>query len=258
MFAACLVISIVFHTIIAAFLISYKTDPKNISTVSVQQVSLVGNLKFGTDAVHTAKANKSFLNITRSKQNETTSRAENLYPRSKSSEMPKALETKAGNLTESTLPGNSSKLVNEEGRGKGALSEPTGVGIGSGTGEGKYTHDGSTLTETKDVIKKARIINQLDIRYDETSRRRGEEGKVGILLEIDSLGNPRNIKIAKSSGYPRLDRVALNGIRSSHFSPTLKSGRPVNSQIEYTIIFRLDDANSGLKVVEDDKVNILE
>ena len=114
------------------------------------------------------------------------------------------------------------------------------------------------MTDTKDGIIKARIINQLDIRYDEVSRRRGEEGAVGILLEIDSSGNPRNIKIAKSSGYPRLDRIALNGIRSSRFSPTLKSGRPVNSQIEYTIIFRLDDTPSGLKVVEDDKVNILE
>ena len=149
--------------------------------------------------------------------------------------------------------------ASEEGGGKGALtSGPTDIGIGSGKGEEKYTHAGNTLTDTKDGIIKARIINQLDIRYDEVSRRRGEEGAVGILLEIDSSGNPRNIKIAKSSGYPRLDRIALNGIRSSRFSPTLKSGRPVNSQIEYTIIFRLDDTPSGLKVVEDDKVNILE
>jgi protein TonB len=81
---------------------------------------------------------------------------------------------------------------------------------------------------------------------------------VSILLEIDRSGNPRNVKIGKSSGFPRLDRVALNGIRSSRFSPTLKSGRSVDSQIEYTIIFRLDDTHSSLKVVEDDKVNILE
>ena len=258
-FAACLLISIVFHTIIAAFLISYKTDPKNISNGSVQQVSLVGSLKLGTNAVHAPKSNKSFLSILRPKQNETTSRAEDLQPSSKSSETAKSLDTKAGILSESTLSGNSTKPASEEGGGKGALtSGPTDIGIGSNKGEEKYTQAGNTLTDTKDGIIKARIINQLDIRYDEVSRRRGEEGNVGILLEIDSLGNPRNAKIAKSSGYPRLDRVALNGIRSSRFSPTLKSGRPVNSQIEYTIIFRLDDTPSGLKVVEDDKVNILE
>jgi protein TonB len=102
------------------------------------------------------------------------------------------------------------------------------------------------------------MLNGPDIRYDETSRRRGEEGSVSINLEIDKSGNPRNVKIKQSSGYPRLDRVALNGIRSSRFSPTMKSGMPVDSQVEYTIIFRLDDMRSGLKVVEDDKVNILE
>ena len=258
-FAACLVISIVFHTIIAAFLINHKTGHKNISTSSVQQVSLVGNLKFGTDAVHAPKSNKSFLSILRPKQNETTSRAEDLQPSSKSLETAKSLDTKAGNLSESTLSGNSTKPASEEGGGKGALtSGPTDIGIGSGTGEEKYAHAGSTVTDTKDGIVKARLVNGPDIRYDETSRRRGEEGRVSILLEIDRSGNPRNARIAKSSGYPRLDRVALNGIRSSRFSPTLKSGRPVDSQIEYTIIFRLDDVNTNLKVVEDDKVNILE
>jgi len=38
----------------------------------------------------------------------------------------------------------------------------------------------------------------------------------------------------------------------------MKSGRPVDSEVEFTIIFRLDDIRTGLKVVEDDKVNILE
>jgi TonB family protein len=147
----------------------------------------------------------------------------------------------------------------EEDVGKSALtSEPTDIGIGSEKGEEQYTHSGSHMNGTQGKIIKARIINQLDISYDETSRKRGEEGKVSILLEIDRSGNPRNIRLAESSGYPRLDRVALNGIRASRFSPTLKSGRPVVSQIEYTIIFTLDDMRSNLKVVEDDKVNILE
>jgi TonB family protein len=258
-FAACLVISIGFHIIIAAFVISYKPVPKNISAVFVQEVSLVGNLKFGTDAVHTPKSNKSFLSILRPKQNETTSRMESLHSRSNYSETPKAIETKADSPSERSQPGSSSKPVSEEGRVKDAPSSGlSGIGIGSGTGENKYTQAGSAVTDTKDGIIKARLVNQPDIRYDETSRMRGEEGEVSIRLEIDRSGNPRNVKIGKSSGFPRLDRVALNGIRSSRFSPTLKSGRPVDSEIEYTIIFWLDDRHSSLKVVEDDKVNILE
>jgi TonB family protein len=258
-FAACLVISIVFHTIIAAFLISHKTVPKNISDVPVQQVSLIGSLKFLTDVVNAPESNNSFRRILKSKQKDTTSRAENLQTSSNSPETTKTLDAKAGNLSESSQTVTSAKPLRENLGGNGAsISEPEGTGKGNNKGEENYTHAGNALTAAKGEIIKARLLNGPNIHYDETSRRRGEEGRVSILLEVDRSGNPRNVRLAGSSGYPRLDRIALNGIRSSRFSPTMKSGRPVDSQIEYIIIFRLDDMNSDLKVVEDDSVNILE
>jgi protein TonB len=97
----------------------------------------------------------------------------------------------------------------------------------------------------------------MNIRYDETSRRRGEQGTVHIKAEIGKKGEILKAVIVSSSGYPRLDRIAVNAIRSASFTPTLRNGDPVKSEVEYKIVFRLDERNS-LKVVEDDNVRILE
>jgi TonB family protein len=257
-FITCLVISVVFHTIIAAFLISHKTVPKNIPDVPVQQVSLIGSLRSVTGSLQTPKANKSSRGILSQKQNAAAG-SEKPQASSNNFEVTRLLDAKSDKLSESAHTENSTMPAGKESGEKSFhLPGPAGTGKGNSKGEGDYTTAGNALTAAKDEIIKARLLNGPNIHYDETSRRRGEEGRVSILLEIDRSGNPRNVKLAESSGYPRLDRIALNGIRSSRFSPTLKSGRPVDSQIEYMVIFRLDDIGSDLKVVEDELVNILE
>jgi periplasmic protein TonB len=258
-FAACLVISIGFHIILAAFVISHKSVPKNISTVSIQQVSLVGNIKSGSDALQRAKVSKPVGYIPRPKQNETASGLENMHPGTNPSGTPKSPDAKTVNPSERAELGNTSKPLMEEEGGEGtSTSKSTDTGTGIGKGEEKHSPDGSNVAGAQFGNIKARLVNQPDIRYDEASRIRGEEGKVSILLEIDRSGNPRNVRLTESSGYPRLDRVALNGIRSSRFSPTLKSGRPVKSEVEYIIIFSLKAEKSSMMIYEDRNVRILE
>jgi TonB family protein len=259
LFAACLVISIGFHIILAAFIISHKPVSKNTLTVSVQQVSLVGIIKSGSEAIKRARTNKPVWDIPGPKQDETASGLKNIHSGTNYLDTPKLIDVKAGNPPERSNPGNTLKPPSqEEGRGDTTTPGATGTGTGKGKGEERGAPDGTVLTGAQNGIIKAHLVNQPDIRYDETSRRRGEEGSVEILLEIDRSGNPRNVRLTESSGYPRLDRVALNGIRSSRFSPTLKGGRPVESEVAYVIIFRLKDEKSSMMIDEDRNVRVLE
>jgi TonB family protein len=250
LFAACLILSIGFHAVIAAFVITHKPSERNTSSTFVQQVSLVERLKTGAGAVK-PKTDKDVLKFPGTEQSKTSSGPDNIKAVINSTDAEHPSESKADSSDKVSTPGND----------KGAASPSAGTaGTGEevGAGKDKYAHSGDAGSGNRYGITKARLLKGLDIRYDETSRRRGEEGSVSIDLVIDKSGNPRNVRIKQSSGYPRLDRVAMNGIRSSRFSPTMKSGRPVDSQVEYTIIFRLDNTSSGLKIVEDDRVNILE
>ncbi len=248
-FAVCLVLSIGFHLIIAAFVIAYKPSDKHTSPAFVQQVSLVERLKFGTDALKT-KAYKDVRKFPGPEQSKTSG-PDNIKSSINSYDKEHLSESKTDSPAGISNSGDD--------KGGAALSVgAAGTGVEGGAGNEKYAHSGDAGSGTGYGITKARLLKAPDIMYDEISRRRGEEGSVSIDLVIDKSGNPRNVRIKQSSGYPRLDRVAMNGIRSMRFSPTKKSGRPVDSQVEYTIIFRLDDTSSGLKVVEDDKVNVLE
>ncbi len=259
LFAACLVISIGFHIILAVFIISHKPVSENIPVVSVQQVSLVGNIKSGLKSIVIAETNKPIRDIPSPMLEKISSGLEKIRPGTNSSDMSRPLDAKTENSSAGSGLGNASKPVNEEKEEKGSpASGLSGTETVRGNGGDNHVPVSRTLNGAQYGITKAHLINQPDIRYDEMSRRRGEEGNVGVALEIDRSGNPRKVRLTESSGYPRLDRVALNGIRSSRFSPTMKSGRPVESEVEYTIIFRLKDEKSGMMIEEDRNVRILE
>ncbi|HEY9160451.1 MAG TPA: energy transducer TonB [Desulfomonilia bacterium] len=258
LFAACLLLSIGFHVIIAGLVIAYKPAGKRLPFVFVQNVSLVESLRSGTDAIKKSGEDKTVWKIPGPEKVDTASGPENVQSVRGSSYMKEALDAQAHDVSEISRSGNVyTNPANEKG-GEALEAGTAGQGTKGANGENEYALAGGAPGGIQYDVTKARLLKAPDIRYDEISRRRGEEGSVSIDLEIDKSGNPRNVKIKRSSGYPRLDRVAMNGISSSRFSPTMKSGRPVDSEVEFTIIFRLDDIRTGLKVVEDDKVNILE
>jgi len=73
-------------------------------------------------------------------------------------------------------------------------------------------------------------ITAMDISYPYISRKRGEEGDVWAEALIGSDGRLIDVKIVKSSGYQRLDRAVLEGLKKSRIKPALENGRPVQSR----------------------------
>jgi len=70
----------------------------------------------------------------------------------------------------------------------------------------------------------ASTLNNLPPPYPRQSRRLGEQGKVVLAAEIATNGQALQAIVKISSGYPRLDRVALESVLKWQFIPGKKAG----------------------------------
>ena len=60
-------------------------------------------------------------------------------------------------------------------------------------------------------------------------------------LLVDEQGRPRDIEVAKSSGFPRLDRAAVQAMRAARFQPHIEDGQPRMVWVPAPIHFQLDE-----------------
>jgi periplasmic protein TonB len=79
-------------------------------------------------------------------------------------------------------------------------------------------------------------------KYPRVCIRRNQEGDVVVAFTVRADGATANVRLAKSSGVDRLDKAALEAIRTAAFHPALKLGIAVDSTGIHTFRFRLKDA----------------
>lgn len=65
--------------------------------------------------------------------------------------------------------------------------------------------------------------------YPAISRRMGEEGKLVLRVELDEDGRIDDARVINSSGYDRLDKAALEAVRSWRCRPSMRDGQPVRA-----------------------------
>ena len=66
-----------------------------------------------------------------------------------------------------------------------------------------------------------------------------QEGTVVVRLLVLSNGEVGDVNLVKSSGYPQLDAAALIGAGDWRYLPAIRNGRPVRSEVEVAIRFKL-------------------
>jgi periplasmic protein TonB len=72
--------------------------------------------------------------------------------------------------------------------------------------------------------------------YPPVSRRLGEQGTVILEVMVEPNGRASDVKIIQSSGFPRLDEAAVNGVKASYrFAPGTLDGKP--AAMPYTFKF---------------------
>lgn len=65
--------------------------------------------------------------------------------------------------------------------------------------------------------------------YPAISRRMGEEGKLMLRVELDEEGLIDQAQVVDSSGYDRLDKAALEAVKSWQCVPSIRNGQPVRA-----------------------------
>lgn len=78
--------------------------------------------------------------------------------------------------------------------------------------------------------------------YPPASRRAGEAGTVVLAVYVLETGRPGEVKVQKSSGFPRLDEAAVKEVqRNYRFVPGKEDGKPVAMWHTFAVTFRLTD-----------------
>lgn len=101
---------------------------------------------------------------------------------------------------------------------------------------------GSGLVEGRDIIPVSpdAAHPNLPPSYPRAAAERGEQGTVGIIIDIAPDGRPADVTLASSSGSSTLDQAALRAVRRWHFRPAMKDGKPVPSVFNQQITFELE------------------
>jgi periplasmic protein TonB len=73
--------------------------------------------------------------------------------------------------------------------------------------------------------------------HPRASRRLREYGTVQLRIDIDERGVATNVRVSRSSGYPRLDEAAVVGSRKWRYRPYLVNGQPRACSAEIPVIF---------------------
>lgn len=62
-----------------------------------------------------------------------------------------------------------------------------------------------------------------------------------LRVSVSPSGQPEEVNVLTSSGYPMLDSAALAAVRQWHFVPATQSGTPVAAVAEVPVRFRLEN-----------------
>lgn len=109
-------------------------------------------------------------------------------------------------------------------------SQHPGMGRGSGPGG-----NGSGLTTG------VRYRTNPRPEYPAEARELRQQGEVILHVTVSAAGLPQTVALKRSSGFPLLDRAAIQTVRHWTFEPARAAGVPVASQADVPVHFRLSD-----------------
>ena len=83
------------------------------------------------------------------------------------------------------------------------------------------------------------LVSELHPRYPRECRRRGHEGVVELLLEVDAQGHVVNAKITRRGPCPHLDAAAVETARGLQYRPARRNGRTEPARTSLRVRFTL-------------------
>lgn len=78
-------------------------------------------------------------------------------------------------------------------------------------------------------------------RYPYAARRRGEEGRVVLRVQVTAAGDAADVVVLRTSGFRRLDQAAREAVRTWRFRPASRNGKAVPGILDVPVTFNLTD-----------------
>jgi protein TonB len=102
----------------------------------------------------------------------------------------------------------------------------------------------NAVTATEAVGQAAQELKtstRIEPTYPPASRRANEEGTVRLKVLVDTSGRPKDVQVAQSSGFSRLDDAAKLAVRRWKFQPATNGGQAISVWTQVAVSFRLTD-----------------
>jgi TonB family protein len=114
-----------------------------------------------------------------------------------------------------------------------------GPGHGPGSGPGSNGGIGGPDIEAgRGVFTAPVLLVKTEPAYSEEARKGKVQGTVILLIEIDSNGRPRDIRVRRPLGFG-LEERAVEAVGRWRFRPAYRNGKPVPCSAEVEVNFRL-------------------
>lgn len=80
-------------------------------------------------------------------------------------------------------------------------------------------------------------------KYPRKERRLSREGEVTVRLSIDKTGSVTGVSVVEESRYSGFNRAAVRAARTWQFTPAMRGGVAVDSELDIEVVFRLSEQN---------------
>lgn len=94
-------------------------------------------------------------------------------------------------------------------------------------------------TSAEAVAQDLKTSNRVEPTYPPAARRAGEEGTVRLKVLVDEKGRPKDVSVATSSGFARLDEAAVAAVRKWRFVAATDGTNAISAWTQVAITFRL-------------------
>ena len=88
-------------------------------------------------------------------------------------------------------------------------------------------------------------LNNPPPQYPESSRISGEQGIVLVRAKVGTSGAVTRVSLSQSSGYPALDRAAVEAVKGWKFHPASAAGIAMTSEVAVPVRFQLLQLDEG-------------
>ncbi|MGB0360298.1 MAG: energy transducer TonB [Endozoicomonas sp.] len=95
------------------------------------------------------------------------------------------------------------------------------------------------LNDEPVMVSEPAIQNWVEPHYPKLALRRNQQGVVMLDVVVDEHGSPLMIDILESSGYPVLDKAAIDAVEKWSFRPEQRNRQFVKSRVYIPISFEI-------------------